>query len=107
MAKTMPSMGSFRDSQASSWLFGPRIDVPTDPPSLIGPGTRTFIQIIPISSEDRHLFDPRPNSSFMRKKTCHYSGTCTCNDLPTQNCFKEKYMENIMILVCNKRMSGS
>jgi hypothetical protein len=46
--------------------------------SLIGPGTRTFIQIIPISSEDRHLFDPRPNSSFMRKKTCHYSGTCTC-----------------------------
>ena len=30
------AMGSFRDSQALSWLSGPRTDVTTEPP-LIGP----------------------------------------------------------------------
>jgi len=33
MAKTI---GPFRDSQALSWLYGPRTDVPTGP-SLMGP----------------------------------------------------------------------
>ena len=27
------AMGPFRDSRASSWLPGPRTDVPTEPPS--------------------------------------------------------------------------
>jgi len=31
------AMGSFRDSQASSWLSEPRTVVPDEPPLLIGP----------------------------------------------------------------------
>jgi hypothetical protein len=33
------AIGSFRDSQAPSWLSGPRIDVPTETP-LIDPVSR-------------------------------------------------------------------